>query len=271
MLINIDGEMDTIENILNILVLGTTLLIIISIIISYILSKRNIKPLIEAYKKQTEFVQNASHELRTPLAIIQAKQELLLKEPNSKIIDKSKDINLALTETKRLTRLIKELMDLARADEGSYKLEKKLVNINELIKEVSVPYEEMANMQNKKLILDLSYKKDLNCDKNKMFELMVIILDNAIKYTLENDEIEIKTYKKDKKCVIEISDTGIGVSDEDLNHIFDRFYRADKARTKETGGTGLGLSIARTIVNMHGGIIYAEHNTPKGIKIIVKI
>lgn len=94
---------------------------------------------------------------------------------------------------------------------------------------------------------------------------------NAIKYTAENDKIEIKTSVKDRKCLIEIVDTGIGVDEKDINYIFDRFYRADKARSKETGGTGLGLSIAQTIVKMHDGTIKAIKTEPKGLTIQIKI
>ena len=113
------------------------------------------------YEKQTEFVQNASHELRTPLTIIQAKQELLLTEPNKKIIEKSEDINLTLKETRRLIKLIKELMELARADNKKIEIEKQSTDINELIKEIVKPYVELATIQNKKLKLELEYNKKI--------------------------------------------------------------------------------------------------------------
>ena len=97
----------------------------------------------------------------------------------------------------------------------------------------------MAEIQNKKLNLNLKFKKNVNLDKNKIHQLLVIILDNAIKYTEENDEIIIKTFEKDNKCIIEVRDTGIGINDETKNRMFDRFYRGDKARNRQTGGSGL--------------------------------
>jgi two-component system sensor histidine kinase CiaH len=97
------------------------------------------------------------------------------------------------------------------------------------------------------------------------------LLDNAIKYTEEKDTIEIKTYAKDNKCVIEVKDTGIGVSDEGLKRIFERFYREDRSRSRETGGTGLGLSIATYIVSAHGGTIKATHNKPKGTLFTIRL
>lgn len=271
LLANVDGEVATINNMTDTLLVGSLIIIGIAIIGSYILSKMTLKPIMESYKKQTEFVQNAAHELRTPLTIIQAKQELLLQEPESKIIDKSEDINIMLKETKRLTKLIKELMVLAMADSNELKMHKEKTNVDNLIKEIIIPYKDFAEMQEKQINLDLNYGKEANIDRNKINQLLVIILDNAIKYTAEKDKITVKTYSKEGKCVIEVADTGIGISKEAAKHVFDRFYREDKARSREKGGTGLGLSIAHTIVKLHGGNIKITSNEPKGAKIIIKI
>ena len=270
-LANVDGEAGILENMQNTLMLGTIILVLISMIASYILSKRAMKPMIIAYEKQTEFVQNASHELRTPLTIIQAKQELLLTEPNKKIIEKSEDINLTLKETRRLSKLIKELMEIARADNKKIKIEKQSTDINKLIKEIVKPYVELATIQNKQLKLELEYNKKIHINQNKINELFVILLDNSLKYTNTGDTIIIKTYAKDGKCNIEVQDTGIGISKEGIKHIFERFYREDKARSRQTGGNGLGLSIAQNIVALHKGTIKAEHNNPKGTIIKIKI
>lgn len=271
LLANVDGEEKTLNNLLQMLIIGTIILDTISILASYILSKKMMMPIYNAYKRQTEFVANASHELRTPLTIIQAKQELLLQEPESKIIDKSEDINLTLKETRRLSKMIKELMALARSDSNEYVLNKEEVNIDELIQEIVKPYTDYAKLESKTIKLELNYKKEIKVDKNKITELLIILLDNAIKYTVENDTITIKTYSKDGKCNIEVADTGIGISDEGLKRVFERFYREDKARTREKGGTGLGLSIAHTIVTRHKGSIRAMHNKPKGTVFLVRI
>lgn len=270
-LVNVDGENQSVANILHVLVIATIIIIFISIIISFILSSRTLKPIIESWNRQTEFVQNASHELRTPLTIIQAKQELLLQEPNKKIIDKSKDITVCIKETRRLSKLIKELMALARADSNRLDLVKEVFNLDSLIKEVIEPYIEIAKMQKKNINLDLKSNKDIKADKNKITELLIIILDNAIKYTGENDSINIKSYYKDGKVHIEIADTGIGIGKEAIKHVFERFYREDKARSRETGGNGLGLSIAQTIVQAHNGSIKLINNEPKGTKVIIKL
>ena len=271
LLANVDGENESLESLKSRLFSMSSIIIITSIVASYILSKKTLKPIIIAWERQTEFVQNAAHELRTPLTIIQAKQQLLLKEPESKIIDKSEDISLTINETRRLTKLVKELMVLAMADSNQLDIKRENKNIDELIKDVVIPYVKYAKMQNKELKVELNCNKEINIDINKITQLMVILLDNAIKYTKEGEIIEVKTHCKDGKCTIEVLDTGIGINDEQKKHIFERFYRADKARTRETGGTGLGLAIAQTIVKAHGGTIKVYNNEPKGTKFVIKI
>lgn len=271
LLANVDGENESLINLRHRLFRLSTIIIITSIIASYILSRKTLKPIFQAWEKQTEFVQNAAHELRTPLTIIQAKQQLLLKEPESRIIDKSEDISLTINETRRLTKLVKELMILATADSNQLEVKKELKNIDDVVKEVASPYIEYAQMQNKKLELELNCNKEVNIDLSKITELLIILLDNAIKYTKEGENIKVITHCKDGKATIEVADEGIGISDEQKKHLFERFYRADKARTRETGGTGLGLAIAQTIVKAHGGTIKVYNNTPKGTRFVVKV
>ena len=270
-LININSEKEMTENFSKSLSIGTVIVVILSIIISWYLSKRAMEPIIASYKKQAEFIQNASHELRTPLTIIQAKQEMLLQSPDSKIIDKSKDIALSLNETRRLSKMITELMDLARSDSNTTKIHKSMTNMENVAKEIVVPYKEMAELQNKNMVLNVNCDRELNIDKNKIKQLLVIVLDNALKYTEENDTIDVDIHNHEEKLIMNIKDTGIGISDEGLKHIFERFYREDKARSRSKGGTGLGLSIAETIVKSHGGSIKIVHNKPKGIIVTIKI
>lgn len=270
-LININSEKEMTENFSKSLSIGTVIVVILSIIISWYLSKRAMEPIIASYKKQAEFIQNASHELRTPLTIIQAKQEMLLQSPDSKIIDKSEDIALSLNETRRLSKMITELMDLARSDANTTKIYKSMTNMETVAKEIVVPYKEMAELQNKNMVLNVNCDRELNIDKNKIKQLLVIVLDNALKYTEENDTIDVDIHNHEEKLIMNIKDTGIGISDEGLKHIFERFYREDKARSRSKGGTGLGLSIAQTIVKSHGGSIKILHNKPKGIIVTIKI
>lgn len=268
-LLNADSEKMLVDNFGELVINSVVVGILLSVFASFVLSRKTLRPIEIAFEKQTEFVQNASHELRTPLTIIQAKQELLLTEPNSKIIDKSEDIALTLNETKRLTKLTKDLMTLASSNK--MELEKENVNIDELIQNTVNPYVEVANLSEKELKLDLKYGKNLEIDVNKIQQLIIILLDNALKYTEAKDSIEIASYLKDGKCNIEVRDTGIGISDNGIKEVFNRFYREDAARNRETGGSGLGLSIADTIVKAHNGTIKASHNNPKGTIFTVKL
>ena len=270
-LINVDAENKIISDFSRTLIIAISVSIIISLIASYILSRKTLKPIISSWKKQTEFVQNASHELRTPLTIIQAKQELLLGEPQSKIIDKAEDITIVLNETKRLSKLVKDLMALARADSNRMDLKKEKINIDDMIKSTVSPFDELVSSQEKKIEINLNYNKEINVDRAKIQQLIIILVDNAIKYTGKGDSISISTREKDGRFVLEVADTGIGISDEGIQHIFERFYREDKARSRETGGSGLGLSIAYSIVETHGGTIKVEHNKPKGTKFEVRL
>ncbi len=271
LLINVDSERMLLAWYLQIIGYSIVIICGLSIIVSYYISIKTLEPLKESMTKQMEFVQNVSHELRTPLTIIQAKQELLLQEPNAKIIDKTEDIALTLSETKRLSKLVKDLLVLSRADNQKMTIQKEQVNIDEYIKEIISPYIDVAELEEKKIKLNLEYNMDISIDTNKIYQLIIILLDNAIKYTETGDEIQINTYSKDNKCVIEIKDTGIGVSDEGLKRIFERFYREDSARNRETGGTGLGLSIANMIVTAHNGTIKATHNQPKGTVFTIRL
>ncbi len=271
LLVNVDSEKNLVSHYWSIISTSVVIGILLSIIASYVLSLKTLKPLKDNITRQIEFVQNVSHELRTPLTIIQAKQELLLQEPNKKIIDKSEDIILTLNETKRLSKLIKDLMLLSRADSNKLILQKENVNMDEFIKSIISPYSEIAECENKEIKLNLNYNIDIEIDTSRIYQLMIILLDNAIKYTESGDIIEIKTEEKDNKCVIEIIDTGIGVSNEGLKRIFERFYREDKDRNRETGGSGLGLSIASLIVSVHNGTIKASHNEPKGTIFTIKL
>ena len=270
-LINVNAEEDILERFTTTLIIVLVISVILIIIASCVLSKKTLKPIVSSWKKQSEFVQDASHELRTPLAIIQAKQELLLERPDSTILDNVDDINITLKETKRLTKLIKELMELARDDSKEINLKKQKSNLDKEIKEIVEMYCETAKAQEKELKNVLEFRQVLNADINKIKELLIILLDNSIKYTEKKDSIIVKTYKKEGKCFIEVEDTGIGISKEAKEHVFERFYREEKSRVREKGGTGLGLSIAYNIVKLHKGTIKIDKNYEYGTRIIIKL
>ncbi len=271
LMINTDAEETIINNFQNLIIIFSIVFIVLSISASYILSKKMMQPIILSWKKQAEFVENASHELRTPLTIIQNKLELLLTSPQEKIANRFENIALSLSETRRLSKLTSDLLTLARADSAETQLVKQSIHVDNFVKNVCAPYIEIAESQDKHLWLQLNCDMKMEADEVRLHQLLVILLDNALKYTGENDSIGVKTYEEDHKIVFEVSDTGIGIKEENIKYIFDRFYREDKARSRETGGVGLGLSIAHWIVKQHEGTIKASQNKNKGITFKVKL
>lgn len=271
LLINVDPEQTILNNFSKLIIICSVIFIILSISASFILSKKMMQPIIHSWKKQSEFVENASHELRTPLTIIQNKLELLLTSPQEKISSKFENIALSLSETRRLSKLTSDLLTLARADSAETQLVKQAIHVDSFIRNVCTPYKEIAESQDKLFWLSLNCDVQIDADEVRLHQLLVILLDNALKYTNEHDSIGVKTFSEDQKIVLEITDTGIGVKEENSKLIFDRFYREDKARSRETGGVGLGLSIAQWIVEQHGGSIKAIPNQSKGTTFKVKI
>ena len=270
-LINVDAEKDISQKFISNLAISFTITIIIIVIASYILSKNTLRPIIQSWKKQNQFVQDASHELRTPLTIIKAKQESLLEKPETKIIDNVEDISITLQETQRLTKLVKELMELAKSDSDRLKLNKEKFNFDEQMKTIINLYKDVAETEGKILNLNLDYKEEIYADLNKLKEVLIILLDNSIKYTEQGAQIEVKSYKKNNKLVLEVIDTGIGISKEAIDHVFERFYREEKSRNRSKGGSGLGLSIAYNIVELHKGSIKFDKNREIGTRVVVKI
>ncbi len=271
LIINTDAEETIINNFQKLIIIFSIVFIVLSISASYILSKKMMQPIILSWKKQAEFVENASHELRTPLTIIQNKLELLLTSPQEKIANKFENIALSLSETRRLSKLTSDLLTLARADSAETQLVKQTIHVDTFVKNVCAPYIEIAESQDKHLWLQLNCDMKMEADEVRLHQLLVILLDNALKYTGENDSIGVKTYEEDHKIIFEVSDTGIGIKEENMKYIFDRFYREDRARSRETGGVGLGLSIAHWIVKQHEGTIKATQNKNKGTTFKVKL
>ncbi|MEH6991457.1 ATP-binding protein [Neobacillus drentensis] len=271
LMINVDPEQLILNNFGKLIIICSVIFIVLSISASYILSKKMMKPIIQSWNKQAEFVENASHELRTPLTIIQNKLELLLTAPQEKIASKFENIALSLAETRRLSKLTSDLLTLARADSAGTQLVKQTIHVDSFIRNVCVPYSEIAESQDKHFWLNLNSDIQIEADEVRLHQLLVILLDNALKYTGENDSIGVKTYSEDSRIVLEVSDTGIGIKEENSKQIFERFYREDKARTRESGGVGLGLSIAQWIVEQHNGTIKAIPNQSKGTTFKVKL
>jgi signal transduction histidine kinase len=261
---NTNSEKDFLDRLLEIIAWAGIIIFFISIEVGEFLADRTMIPISKAWEKQRQFVEDASHELRTPLTVIQSQLELTLKKPEDKIIDRANYLAIALSETRRLSKLVSDLLILARSDSDVIEIEKKSVDICNLIKKVTDTYVEIADIDDKCISVKLEKNVIVYGDEQRIYQLMVILLDNALKYTNKGGNIEISATKKQNKCNIIVKDNGIGIKEGEGKLIFERFYRGDKSRARETGGAGLGLSIAKWIVEKHNGNIKALSNSPVG-------
>lgn len=229
----------------------------LSIGISYILASLSMRPIVASWKRQQEFVENASHELRTPLAIIQNSLQHLFTKPNQTILEESESIAQALAETRRLTGLTNDLLTIARNDSNQQVVEYQEVALQPFLEELLRPFQEMAQLDGKQLLLQPleDPEQTWSFDRKKIHQVLVILLDNALKYTKAQDQIFVVTKTTSKDWRVMVINTGPGIADKDKEHLFDRFYREDHSRAKETGGYGLGLAIAKQLIQEHHGDI----------------
>ena len=235
---------------------------LISILASIYLARVSLRPLLMSFQKQKDFVENASHELRTPLAVLQNRLESLFRKPEATILESSEKIASSLEEVRNMRLLTTNLMNLARRDDG----------LKPEIGPVAPTYFEtifdnftlIAEENDRQLIVENRLKGLIYTDKTLLKQVMTILFDNAIKYSEEGGVIRILLDLRDRHLIFSIADDGLGISDADKKKIFDRFYRVDKARTRQKGGFGLGLSLAKQILDILNGSITVKNNQPKG-------
>lgn len=220
-----------------------------------------------SYDKQNQFVSDASHELRTPIAVIQGYANLLDRwgKDDEKVLLES--IEAIKSESESMKLLIERLLFLARSDKGNLEMQKETFRIDDLISEIAKETEMLTN--DRIIISRIEYSGNIYGNRKFIKQGLRIFIENAIKYSEANGTIEIALKETAKSIRVIIADDGIGISKEDLPKIFDRFYRADKSRTKERGGTGLGLSIAKWIFSNHNAALNAESTLGQGTKIII--
>lgn len=241
----------------------------ISLFASLFLARLSVKPLLESMQKQKAFVENASHELRTPLAVLQNRLETLFRKPEATIMESSESIASSLDEVRNMKLLTTNLLNIARRDDG---LKPEIDEIDPSFFDQTFSNFEIIAEENAKVFRgENRVDKIISSDKILLKQLMTILYDNALKYTDEDGEIGFKVQLKDKNLLIKVLDNGPGIPDEDKKRIFDRFYRVDKARTRQKGGFGLGLSLAKQIVDALKGTITVKDNKPKGTIFEVKI
>ncbi|MCL6573673.1 MAG: HAMP domain-containing histidine kinase [Bacillus sp. (in: Bacteria)] len=263
---NVNSEKDLLESLLLIMLIGIGVGVICAIVSGYFLAGRALIPIKKAWQKQTEFVSDASHELRTPLAVIQAKTDLLFRSPSATVKDKILDVSAISNESRRLSKLVTNLLVLARSDSDQIEMKKQPFQLDELLKEILHHYEEIVMYQGKTLRLDVAEPVKFFADKERIHQLIVILLDNAMKFTKEGGEILLTCSKGHSTIFLRVIDNGIGIAEKDIPKIFDRFYQSDQARSA-LEGTGLGLSIAKWIIEKHHGKTKVQSTLGRGTTI----
>lgn len=268
---NTDQIDESLQTFKTVLIMCMILFWLLSLAVSYFISKKNMAPILLAWQKQQEFVENASHELRTPLTIIQNSLQKLFTTPNHTILEESEPIAQALNETRRLNSLTTDLLTIARSDANETTLTLKQLAPQPFLAQLIKPFQEIAQLDGKIFVLENYAATPVTVDEKRIHQLLVILLDNALKYTKTGDKITVLSQITHDDWLLEVRNTGATIHDEDKKQIFERFYREERSRNKNSGGFGLGLSIAWQIVKDHHGKISVHDLKPKGVIFRVKI
>lgn len=245
--------------------------LVILFIISVYLTNKTIQPIKQAFDKQKQFIADASHELKTPLTIIKTNTSLILSNPDDSVKYQAKWINYINSQIDRMSKLIDEMLSLAKLDAQESNIILLPVNISKIIESMILMFDAIIYENNLNLESDIKKDVFVHGDKENLKRLFSILMDNAIKHTNKNGTLSIKLFVDRNKVKIIVKNTGQGIAKENLEKIFDRYYRADNSRDRKTGGYGLGLAIAKSIVLKHKGKIYAQSTVNKNTSFIIEL
>lgn len=256
--------------VLNLLVMNGVILGV-SALASYFLAGKTLQPLEEALEEQKRFVADASHEFLTPLTALKTSMEVALRDKKINLKEAKKVIKSNLEDIEGLQSLSTNLLNLAHYQSNGQNLTFKEVDIKELIERVSRKILPLAKEKNIELVMKIR-KQTILINEESLEEMMLIFLDNAVKYTPRKGKVLIKTKTDKKYLLIEVKDTGVGIAKKDIPHIFDRFYRVDQSRSKtRVAGFGLGLSLAKRIIEIHKGSVEVVSVVGKGTTFTIKL
>ncbi len=226
----------------------------------------------ESFNKVKQFTGDASHELRTPLAILRGETEVALRwgrDPE----ELRRTLESNMEEIDRMGRIIDDLLTLAKSEAGETHLEIIEFSLSDLLQDLYMQGRTLAEPKNIRFTLQLNVDEEIriHADQLQLHRVVLNLISNAIKYTLPGGDVEVSLAVRENQAVVAVTDSGIGIAQEHLAHIFDRFYRVDEARNREVGGTGLGLAIVKWIVAAHGGRIDVDSTPGQGSVFTVSI
>ena len=233
---------------------------------AWLLIRRMVKPVQEAFERQKQFVWDASHEFKTPLAVISANAEVLAGEMGD-----NEYLGYIQSEVRRTDRLVQSLLTLARMDRGTVAAKPERFDFSKALLEVALPFESTVFEAGRTLETDVPGEVYIKGDREMLQQLAVILLSNALKYSNEGGSIRLSLARKGRGCQLSVYNTGQGIAPENLERVFDRFYREDLSHNSEIAGNGLGLAIARNIVDAHKGRIHAESEYGRSATFIVEL
>jgi two-component system, OmpR family, phosphate regulon sensor histidine kinase PhoR len=230
----------------------------------------DITELKRADEMRRDFVANVSHELRTPLSILRGYIETMLDDPKMSRGETARILEVMEQQSKRLGLLANDLLTLAQLESGRSSLQLSEIDLMQFFAGIVRDWKKKFVAKHLKAVSDVAVDCPSICaDEARLREIFDNLLDNAVKYSRENGEIRLYAERRGGEIVLSVSDRGVGIGHEDLPRIFERFYRADKARSRELGGTGLGLSIVKHIAQLHGGRVQAESELGQGTTVRV--
>ena len=228
-----------------------------------------IERLQDSFEQIRQFTSDVSHELRTPLAILMGEMELALRSPKQNVQYKE-TIMSALEEVTRLSKVVQSLLEISRAETGQVKIDFLPLNVSDTIRDIAEDMQILAEEKGIKLESIIEDNIIIMADYVRIHQTLINVIDNSIKYNRPNGSVLVRMQTDSQCAVIRISDTGVGIPDDCLEHIFDRFFRVDKARSRDVDGTGLGLAIVKWIVESHHGTIEVESQLGKGTMFTIK-
>jgi two-component system, OmpR family, manganese sensing sensor histidine kinase len=260
------------------LLAGTTGMVGIVAGVGWLLSGLAMMPIDESYQRLKQFTADASHELRNPIAVIQTNVQVALSDPEPDAVIQQQHLQVIERLTRRLGRLVEDLLFLARQDSGAIVLNRSSVNLANLLAEIVEEQQAIAASKSIQLALsvpEILAKETLVLDRDQIRRVFVNLIANALQYTPANGSVNLNLSQVKRSgqlyLQVKVSDTGCGIPAAALPQLFERFYRVDPARSKSSGGTGLGLAIVKAIVDNHQGTIQVESQVQQGTSILVSL
>src|SRR5256884_4211055 len=235
------------------------------------LANRAMEPARLAWRNQQRFIGDAAHELRTPLTLLRADAEVLLRSREQLASEDAELLEDIVTETDHMSTLATNMLTLARLDNNSSHREHEVINLTDIALADVRRVQALADQSGISLQLESNDAALVIGDPTLLEQAVLVLLDNAIKYNQPGGRVTISTEVKDRYAFLEVRDTGIGIAAEHLPHLCERFYRVDKARSREAGGSGLGLSIARSIAEAHEGSLTLSSKPGQGTTVTIKL